>query len=131
MSACPHCGGMGYRIEHNGVVITVDTAQDVLALLALIKTGSPATSKRRVPKPRLVQSVRGASNGALEGRILSALERGGVAPAALCDQVKADRYNVSKALKGLETRGLVRSEGATMNRRWLLAKSLKVREATS
>jgi hypothetical protein len=84
----------------------------------------------RMPKaaPKL---PRGASDGALEGRILTALERGPLAPGALAERVKVDRPVVAATVKALESRGVVRCEGATVNRRVMLAKAPKPKEAVS
>jgi hypothetical protein len=123
---------MAYRIQRNGFVIEADTVEDVRALVDAIDKPLVALMAQP-PKPRIVSVAkkppRGASDGALEGRILSVLEKAPMSPADLCAAVKAERYNVSNTCKALEDRGLVRSEGKTSQRRWMLAKAQRPKEA--
>ncbi len=121
---------MGYRIQRNGFVIEADTVDDVQALIAALdKPLLPMMQERRAAAKPAKRSPRGTSDGALDGRILSALDAGALSPGVLCDRVKAERYNVNMALRGLVDRGVVRVEGATSKRRITLAKAPKPKEA--
>lgn len=121
---------MAYRIHRNGFVIEADTVEDVQALIAAVeKPLLPMMAERRTePRAQKKAAQRGASDGSLEGRIVTALEKGGLRPGELAEQVQAERYNVGLALKALQARGTVRIDGTTMNRRVTLAKA-KPKEA--
>jgi hypothetical protein len=122
---------VAYRIHHNGFVIEADTVDDVRALIAATeKPLLPLMAERRAVQRTTAKPVRGASDGALEGRIVAILtDKGSLRPGELAECAKSDRYSAGLAVKALEARGVVRVVGATMIRRVSLTKAARPKEA--
>jgi len=110
---------MAYRVIHQGATIEADTVGDVRELLEGLNGGpsSPPTRRRKTP--------RWASPGALDGRIIGALKDAGgtLTPRELATEAKTSKYALRVAVKDLVARKLVRAEGSTANRRYVLTKS--------
>lgn len=114
---------MAFRIRFGPVYVDADTPEDVLALLA--RTDADLTAFARLNGTRAnARRSRGASLGALDGRVLAVLaDHGGAArPKDLVKECKAPAPNVRAVIRDLVKRGAVKSEGKTSSRRIVLVR---------
>ena len=121
------------RIVRDGIAFECDDVASAIELADALKPQPllPLAAPRRVKVKAArvakanVSTVRGASPGALDGRILAVLASGPMKPLDVTRQVGAKKADVRAAFKGLEASGKARAEGGTTARRWMLAGVVK------
>jgi hypothetical protein len=117
------------RVCHEGITFECDDIATAIELAEALKPQPslplrPVVRVARTPKQAKATpppKPRGASPGAIDGRILAALAAGPMKPSAVVEQCGADKVSVRDAFKALESDGKVRAEGHTASRRWMLA----------
>jgi hypothetical protein len=123
------------RIVRDGIAFECDDVASAIELADALKPQPllPLVAPRRV-KVKATKAgkatppiVRGASPGALDGRILAVLAAGPKKPLDGTRQVGAKKEDVRAAFKGLEASGKTRAEGGTTARRWMLAGVMKTK----
>lgn len=139
---------MAFRIPFNeNITIEVDTAAEVRALIAefggalsgvfpavvapptgdsgtqTTERSKPRRAREVAPVPHQNETVLDDDRAELKTALVTILQQHGpMSPRDITARAGGDRYAVKYALKRLEHAGVVRAEGTTAARRWMLAK---------